>query len=51
MAFIDADDEWLPEKLDRQISLLRGNESLGMVCSHCVISAVRKRKEMGYVGR
>ena len=39
IAFIDADDEWLPEKLDRQISLLRKNKSLGMVCSHCVISA------------
>jgi len=38
IAFIDADDEWLPEKLDRQISLLRRNKSLGMVCSHCLIS-------------
>jgi glycosyltransferase involved in cell wall biosynthesis len=38
IAFIDADDEWLPEKLERQISLLRLNESLGMVCSHCLIS-------------
>ena len=38
IAFIDADDEWLPEKLERQIFLLRRNESLGMVCSHCLIS-------------
>lgn len=38
IAFIDADDEWLPEKLEHQISLLRRNESLGMVCSHCLIS-------------
>jgi len=38
IAFIDADDEWLPEKLERQISLLRQNKSLGMVCSHCLIS-------------
>jgi glycosyltransferase involved in cell wall biosynthesis len=38
IAFIDADDEWLPEKLERQISLLRRNKSLGMVCSHCLIS-------------
>ena len=38
IAFIDADDEWLPEKLERQISLLRRNQSLGMVCSHCLIS-------------
>jgi len=38
VAFIDADDEWLPDKLERQLALLRRNESLGMVCSHCLIS-------------
>jgi hypothetical protein len=37
IAFIDADDEWLLEKLERQISLLRRNKSLGMVCSDCLI--------------
>jgi glycosyltransferase involved in cell wall biosynthesis len=37
IAFIDADDEWLPEKLDRQISLLRRDRSLGMVCSYCLV--------------
>jgi glycosyltransferase involved in cell wall biosynthesis len=44
IAFIDADDEWLPEKLDRQISLLRENESLGMVCSRCLISESGREK-------
>ena len=38
VAFIDADDEWLPDKLERQLALLRRDESLGMVCSHCLIS-------------
>jgi len=38
VAFIDADDEWLPDKLERQVALLRRDESLGMVCSHCLIS-------------
>ena len=38
VAFIDADDEWLPDKLERQLAFLRQNESLGMVCSHCLIS-------------
>ena len=38
VAFIDADDEWLPDKLERQLALLRQNESLGMVCSNCLIS-------------
>jgi glycosyltransferase involved in cell wall biosynthesis len=37
IAFIDADDEWLPDKLERQIALLRQNKSLGMVCSLCII--------------
>jgi cellulose synthase/poly-beta-1,6-N-acetylglucosamine synthase-like glycosyltransferase len=44
IAFIDADDEWLPEKLERQIYLLRRNESLGMVCSHCLISESRSEE-------
>ena len=38
VAFIDADDEWRPDKLERQLALLRQNESLGMVCSYCLIS-------------
>jgi glycosyltransferase involved in cell wall biosynthesis len=38
IAFIDADDEWLPNKLDRQIVLLKKNPALGMVCSLCMIS-------------
>jgi glycosyltransferase involved in cell wall biosynthesis len=37
IAFIDADDEWLPNKLDHQISILKQNPALGMVCSFCRI--------------
>jgi glycosyltransferase involved in cell wall biosynthesis len=37
IAFIDADDEWLPAKLDRQIDLLKQNPALGMVCSFCSV--------------
>lgn len=44
VAFIDADDEWLPDKLERQLALLRHNESLGMVCSHCLISEPRSKE-------
>jgi len=37
VAFLDADDEWLPNKLARQIALLKGDPSLGMICSMCII--------------
>jgi len=38
VAFLDADDEWVPKKLERQISLLKRDPSLGMVSSFCWIS-------------
>jgi cellulose synthase/poly-beta-1,6-N-acetylglucosamine synthase-like glycosyltransferase len=38
VAFLDADDEWLPTKLERQIAFLRADPTLGLVCSLCRIS-------------
>jgi glycosyltransferase involved in cell wall biosynthesis len=35
IAFLDADDEWLPHKLERQIAVLKGDPDLGLVCSLC----------------
>ncbi len=35
VAFLDADDEWLCEKLERQVDLLRRNSQVGMVYSDC----------------
>jgi glycosyltransferase involved in cell wall biosynthesis len=35
VAFLDADDYWLPEKLQRQIALLEQNPTVGLVCSDC----------------
>jgi len=37
IAFLDADDEWLPLKLERQISLLKDQPHIGLVCSRCVL--------------
>jgi len=35
IAFLDADDYWLPQKLEHQITLLERNPSVGLVCSDC----------------
>jgi hypothetical protein len=38
VAFLDADDEWLPNKLEHQIAVLKQDPSLGLVCSHCLVN-------------
>ncbi len=35
IAFLDADDYWLPAKLERQIALLERNPGVGLVCTDC----------------
>ena len=37
IAFLDSDDEWLPEKLAIQVDMLEKNEKLGLVCSRMLI--------------
>jgi glycosyltransferase involved in cell wall biosynthesis len=36
VAFLDHDDIWLPEKLERQVSVARNNPSLALLCSDCL---------------
>lgn len=33
VAFLDADDVWMPDKLEKEVPLLERNETVGMVCS------------------
>jgi glycosyltransferase involved in cell wall biosynthesis len=33
IAFLDADDSWVPDKLDRQVRFLRDHTTIGLVCS------------------
>jgi glycosyltransferase involved in cell wall biosynthesis len=35
ISFLDSDDEWLPEKTERQVKLLQRTESSGVVCCIC----------------
>jgi Glycosyl transferase family 2 len=37
VAFLDADDEWLPLKLERQVALLKQDSTLGLVCCGCAV--------------
>jgi len=34
LSFLDSDDEWLPEKLERQVPVLEADPSVGMVHGH-----------------
>ena len=38
IAFLDDDDIWLPEKLEKQVGLLDSNRELGLIYSDCYIT-------------
>lgn len=38
IAFLDADDEWVPRKLEKQIAFLESNPDFAMVYSDCITS-------------
>lgn len=43
IAFLDSDDEWLPDKLEKQVDFLKSNPDLGMViCDSYFINGDRK---------
>ena len=53
IAFLDDDDLWLPEKLERQVKLLDSNKELGLVYSDCYVidSSGDLRKGTYFVSR
>ena len=44
IAFLDVDDEWLPNKLEHQIGLFKDPE-IGFVCSNYFVQNIRKKKK------
>jgi glycosyltransferase involved in cell wall biosynthesis len=45
IAFLDADDVWLPEKLERQVELLESNEEIGL----CYVAAQKVDEDLNYL--
>lgn len=35
VAFLDDDDEWMPEKLEKQVAAMEGHEEVGLSYAHC----------------
>lgn len=50
LAFLDADDEWLPEKLERQIAVLKNDSDIGLVCSACFVDKVDREHDRVFAG-
>src|SRR5215472_17119543 len=38
IAFLDADDEWIPDKLHVQSQILEANSGIGLVCSNAFVT-------------
>lgn len=41
IAFLDADDEWLPDKLELQQAVLEKNGEIGLVCGNCRVRSTK----------
>ena len=48
IAFLDSDDEWLPEKLEKQIRLFFANKNLGFVSCNTIILNFSGQKKAEY---
>ena len=51
IAFLDSDDEWLPEKLEAQISFLGGNPEIALCCTAFVLVRGDGQEEIRKFGK
>jgi glycosyltransferase involved in cell wall biosynthesis len=49
VAFLDSDDQWIPDKLRRQVEALTKKPSLGLVCSNAITLSDRGPTEKLYL--
>lgn len=49
VAFLDDDDEWYPQKIEKQIQLISKNESIGLVCTGIRAIYVKENITKDYV--
>lgn len=49
IAFLDDDDLWLPEKLEKQVELLDSNKALGLIYSDCYVIEADGVPEVTYL--
>jgi len=50
LAFLDSDDQWLPDKLNKQIELLENSQGVGLICSNAyVVNSDGKMSEHLYL--
>ncbi|VVB63830.1 Glycosyltransferase like family 2 [uncultured archaeon] len=49
IAFLDSDDLWLPQKLERQIGILDANPDVGLICGNAIVFSGTKRSSNLYL--
>jgi glycosyltransferase involved in cell wall biosynthesis len=47
IAFLDADDEWLPEKISKQIAVIRDRSGMSLVTCHCAFDSLELQRFSG----
>jgi len=45
IAYIDCDDEWLPEKLERQVEVFENDSNVDFIYSNFIINNIKKKKK------